>query len=150
MRTTRRFELTLVRWGLPLNFVWELAQSPLYTDHLNGWRYVLWTRFHCTLGDVLILLGVFWATAAVFRSWRWPLSRGPSAAAAFVLFGLAYTIWSEWLNTSVRQAWEYAPAMPRVLGIGLAPLLQWLVVPIVLLLVMRTDTGPSTPDGDGT
>lgn len=137
MPELRRFELPLIGFGFAANMVWELAQSPLYTDHGEGWRHVAWTRFHCTLGDVLILLGAFWATAAVHRSWRWPVTRGRGAVTFFVASGLAYTSWSEWLNTSVREAWAYAPAMPRVLGIGLSPLLQWLVLPPLLLAVVR-------------
>jgi len=41
------------------------------------------------------------------------------------------TILSEWLNVEIRRTWSYAAAMPVVpwLGTGLAPLLQWLVVP---------------------
>ncbi len=68
MTTERRFEIAVIGWGFVLNLVWELAQSPLYADHATGWGYIAWTRVHCTLGDVLILLGAFWATAAVFRS----------------------------------------------------------------------------------
>ena len=42
-----------------------------------------------------------------------------------------YTIFSEWLNTSVRGSWTYSDLMPvvPVIGTGLAPLLQWCVVP---------------------
>lgn len=132
-----RGEAILVGWGLPLNFGWEMAQSALYTDHGNGWSYVLWTRFHCTLGDVLILLGAFWATGAVHRAWNWPAKRGWRASALFVGFGLAYTVWSEWFNTTVRESWAYAPQMPTVVGIGLAPLGQWLVVPALLLWALK-------------
>jgi len=148
MSVPRRFELLLIVWGFPLNLVWELVQSPLYADHANGWRYVAWTRFHCTVGDVLILLGAFWATAAVFRSWRWPATRGMGAAGAFLGFGLAYTIWSEWFNTSVREAWAYAPAMPQVFGIGLSPLVQWLVLPALLVLILRARPSGPRPVGE--
>jgi len=132
-----RYERPLIAWGFVLNFAWELAHSPLYADHGKGLGYVLWTRVHCTLGDVLILLAAFWATGEVYRSWRWPQTHGSVAAALFVGFGLAYTTWSEWFNTSVREAWAYAPAMPRAFGVGLTPLLQWLVLPPLLLLIIR-------------
>ena len=148
MSGARPFEVPLIGWGFPLNLVWEFMQSPLYADHAIGWRYVAWTRFHCTLGDVLILLGAFWGTAAVFRSWRWPASRGSAAAATFVSFGLGYTIWSEWFNTAVREAWAYAPAMPRVLGIGLSPLAQWLVIPTLLVLLLRRSMPPTSSIGE--
>ena len=54
-----------------------------------------------------------------------------------VLFGLAYTIFSEWLNVVVRASWGYSDWMPIVpifgLRIGLSPLMQWLVVPAAAL-----------------
>jgi hypothetical protein len=47
------------------------------------------------------------------------------------VIGIGYTIYSEWLNTVVRESWSYAAAMPRlpVLGTGLTPVAQWLVLP---------------------
>lgn len=146
----RRFELVLIGWGLPTNLLWELAQSPLFADHAESWRYVAWTRLHCSVGDVLILLGAFWATAAVFGSRSWPVTRGREAASLFVGFGIAYTLWSEWFNTAVRAAWQYSPAMPRVLGIGLLPVLQWAVVPTLLIFLMRLPAGRSRSTGECT
>jgi len=48
-----------------------------------------------------------------------------------IALGAAYTILSEWLNVPIRRSWSYTAAMPVLpwLGTGLAPLLQWLVVP---------------------
>jgi len=54
-----------------------------------------------------------------------------------VMVGVAYTIYSEWLNTTIRQGWAYSPMMPVLppLGTGLSPLLQWLIVPSLALSV---------------
>ena len=143
----RRFEPSLIAWGFALNLAWELAHSPLYEDHTAGLIYVAWTRLHCTIGDVIILLATFWATAAVFRSWRWPATHGGRGTVLFVTLGILYTMWSEWFNTVVRQAWTYAPAMPRLLGVGLSPLAQWLVVPAILAYLMRLEARRSVPSG---
>jgi hypothetical protein len=52
-----------------------------------------------------------------------------------ILLGLAYTAFSEWLNIVVRAAWAYSDLMPvfPVFGfkVGLSPVLQWVVVPLV-------------------
>ncbi len=45
------------------------------------------------------------------------------------MLGVVYTAFSEWLNLVVRQSWAYSPLMPVIGGIGLTPLLQWLVIP---------------------
>jgi hypothetical protein len=41
-------------------------------------------------------------------------------------------VFSEWLNTEIRGSWAYTLAMPTlpVVGTGLAPLAQWIVIPL--------------------
>lgn len=56
---------------------------------------------------------------------------------AAVSFGLAYTVFSEWFNVYRIESWDYAPSMPLVNGIGLTPLLQWSVVPVVMIALFR-------------
>ncbi len=130
-------ERDLAGWGFVLNVAWEFGQTPLYEDSDRDLGYLAWSRLHCTVGDVLILLVAFWLTSLVCRSRRWFARRGWLAPALFVVLGLAYTAWSEWANTSLRDAWQYRPGMPTLFGIGLAPLLQWLVIPPVLVVLLR-------------
>ncbi len=60
-------------------------------------------------------------------------------AALTIGFGAAYTVFSEWLNVVVRQTWAYSDLMPvvPVIGTGLSPLLQWVVVPMLALHFAR-------------
>jgi hypothetical protein len=51
----------------------------------------------------------------------------------FTMLGLAYTIWSEWFNTGIKGAWEYARSMPTIAGIGVTPMLQWVVLPPLIV-----------------
>jgi hypothetical protein len=51
--------------------------------------------------------------------------------------GLAYTVFSEWYNVYQVGSWAYSQRMPLMSGIGLSPLLQWLLLPIFTLMVMR-------------
>jgi len=48
-----------------------------------------------------------------------------------VVLGVAYTIFSEWLNVEVWNDWSYSAIMPVLpwFGTGLAPVLQWVIVP---------------------
>lgn len=130
-------EVRLAAWGGLLNVAWEFLQSPLYADHDRSLLYMVWTRLHCTGGDVLILLVAFWCTSILFRSRHWWGRPRWAAVVLFVLLGLAYTAWSEWYNTQVRHSWEYSGAMPRLLGLGLAPLLQWVLLPPAILALLR-------------
>ena len=116
-----------------LNLVWEIGQLPFYTLWNDGnWQEIGYAVAHCTAGDVLI--GFACAIAALALSgWCWPLPGRQSARflGIFVAFGVTYTIFSEWLNTTVRMNWAYSDLMPvlPLLGTGVAPLLQWIVVP---------------------
>jgi hypothetical protein len=85
----------------------------------------------------LILLFAFGVTSIIFRSRQWLRDgrRGPTVL--FVALGFAYTVWSEWFNTQVTLSWQYAESMPRIFGIGLTPLAQWLAVPVLLALILR-------------
>jgi hypothetical protein len=71
----------------------------------------------------------------------WPLRRFAAVAALMLAFGLGYTVFSEWLNIVVRKSWAYSSLTPVVslfgLGIGLSPLLQWMVVPTLALYAAR-------------
>src|SRR6266511_394473 len=88
---------------------------------------------HCTGGDALIASAYLLIALMMFGQSNWPSMRYLAVAAAAMAFGLAYTIFSEWLHTSVRNSWAYTEAMPRLppLGIGLSPIAQWLVIPLL-------------------
>ncbi|MEK7816261.1 MAG: hypothetical protein AAB294_05505 [Pseudomonadota bacterium] len=131
----------LLAWlalALPLHLAWEIAQLPLYTlwDDPDRWRiasYVL----HCVLGDVLIAGTTYLLSAILFRDLAWP-TRKPWSAGTFLLAtGLVFTVFSEWYNVYRLGAWAYKPAMPLVAGIGLTPLLQWLIVPVLMIVLLR-------------
>lgn len=124
--------------ALLLNFPWEIAQLPLYVlwddpDRVRVAAYVL----HCLLGDVLIAVSVYLLTAIVFRDLAWPMRRPWTAGAFMLAAGLGFTVFSEWYNVYVLAAWAYKPAMPTIAGIGLTPLLQWVVVPLWMLFIAR-------------
>lgn len=135
-------ERKLVRWGFGLNLAWEFAQTPLYADSGRGLSHLAWTRLHCTVGDVLILLSAFWLTAGLYRNRHWYLDSRYLGGAVFSGIGFAYTMWSEWVNTSIRSSWAYQPEMPMILGIGIAPLLQWVLIPPVLVALLRRRREP--------
>lgn len=129
-------ELRLVLWGFALNLTWEVLQTPLYADRGGSARYLAWSRLHCTLGDVLILLGCFWLVALMCRDRRWIAAGRLPPRLLFVTLGVAYTMASELLNTRLFLSWAYAPEMPHIFGVGLAPILQWFLIPSALLFIL--------------
>ncbi|MFZ3186167.1 MAG: hypothetical protein WA173_18730 [Pseudomonas sp.] len=120
-----------------MSLLWEVAQLPLYRlwaeESIASITYVV---IHCTLGDMLIGVVALLAALVVTRARgleRWHWARIGTCA---ITLGFAYTMFSEWLNTSVRMSWAYSDRMPLTpfIPLGISPLLQWLVVPACALL----------------
>lgn len=138
---------------LLLDLAWEFAQMPLYTVWRESWESVAFAGLHCLGGDLLIASACLWASLVVFGDGRWPGGRFGRVAAATLVLGIGYTVFSEWLNVDVRRSWGYTDRMPLVppFGTGLAPLLQWIVVPAAALWAAGwsrrapTDRSPETP-----
>ncbi|NND92064.1 MAG: hypothetical protein HKN42_14485 [Granulosicoccus sp.] len=116
-----------------MNLVWEFAHMPLYTLWSTGTAgEIVFAAIHCTGGDILIAMSALMLSLLIFGA-GWPLKR--SAVYRVVGFtmvtGVGYTVFSEWLNIVVREAWAYSELMPivPVIDAGLSPLLQWIVIP---------------------
>jgi hypothetical protein len=127
------------------NLTWEIAQLPLYTIWTAGTvREQAFAVIHCTLGDLLIALSTLMLALIIAGNASWPRGRFWQVAALAVIFGIAYTAFSEWLNVVVRASWAYSEWMPVVpifgLKIGLSPLLQWVAVPAAAFLIARGAT----------
>jgi hypothetical protein len=76
---------------------------------------------------------MFALAGMVLRRSDWPVSHPWTGSAIVVAGALAYTAWSEWYNVYRAGNWAYAANMPMIFGIGLSPLLQWLVLPPVMV-----------------
>ena len=133
-------ETNLVLFAFLLNLPWELWQIPLFKGmpslaHWDG--VIMCTR--AAAGDAAIALLAFWLVAAATRTRDWIRQPSPITLGAFVAVGLIITIALEYWATQIGARWEYAEAMPRLalLGTGLAPLLQWLLIPPVVAWLVR-------------
>lgn len=115
-----------------LHLVWEVLQLPLYTIWSEPLAKQAFAVLHCTIGDLMIAgLALLTALALVGRS-EWPQSGVRPVWLLLLMFGIGYTVYSEWLNVNVRRSWAYSARMPTLplIGTGLGPFLQWLFVPI--------------------
>ena len=140
-RTWARFLVILA----VLNLIWEFAQMPLYTLWLSGSRSeIAFAAAHCTVGDILIATFSLAIAQLIIGASGWPARRYTEVAGVTVALALAYTVFSEWWNVEIRQTWAYRPIMPQipVLGTGLSPLLQWLILPALAFRYARPPRQP--------
>lgn len=121
-----------------LNLAWELAHARLYTLWNEADRMTLaWALVHCSLGDAAIALAMFALTGLALRQADWPAYRPWAGSVIAVIGAMTFTAWSEWRNVYQVGNWVYTADMPLIFGIGLSPLLQWLILPPLLTISYR-------------
>ena len=133
-------EINVAAFGFLLNYPWEFLQVPFFVGMAEAthWDAVLFCS-RAALGDAGIALIAFWTVAAISGSRRWIVDPSARQRVWFVSAGLVVTMVFEWMATEVWRRWEYAPAMPTlpVVGTGALPLLQWIVLPLLLIWITR-------------
>ena len=129
LRALRRY----VGFTAAAHLIWEFAHLPLYTIWLTGTAGDLaFAALHCAGGDLLIALSAIMLALFLVGRAEWPMVRTRPVLVATIAFGVAYTIFCEWLNIDIRQAWAYRDLMPvmPIIDTGLSPLLQWVLIPL--------------------
>ena len=133
-------EINVSIFGFLLNFVWEIWQAPLFKsmDSLTHFEATI----QCTraaLGDVIILLVAFWIIALTAKSRHWIIHPKTIQIIGFIAIGLIITVVFEAIAIHVLNRWQYATVMPilPILGTGIAPILQWLIIPPIIVSMMR-------------
>ncbi|MDZ4134609.1 MAG: hypothetical protein U1D06_03305 [Paracoccaceae bacterium] len=142
MRTDYRIapETDLLILSFPMHFTWEFLQAPLFSSmqaatHMDGIRICL----QAALGDMGIVLAAYWAVSILTGTRQWVSRPSRRAIVVWLVVGLAITIGIEFFSTEIIGRWNYGASMPRLplIGTGIAPLLQWIVVPMLVLWYMR-------------
>jgi hypothetical protein len=82
-------------------------------------------------------------------AWRsggrdWPLRPSAAQVAGFAAMGIIVTIAFELLATKVWGRWSYSEEMPviPILEVGLIPLLQWMVLPPLIVWFVHRQLTP--------
>ncbi len=125
-----------------LNYPWEFIQAPLFAGmadarHLDAIKAC--TR--ATLGDAVIMSIAYALIATLTSNRRWILEPLRWHLVLFTAAGVAIAVVIERLALAGRWpgAWSYAAEMPvvPVIGVGMAPLLQWLLLPSLVAWFVR-------------
>jgi len=116
-----------------VNYPWELAQAPLYAG-MESFRAVWWHCFVASLGDGLLVLGIFATGWVVLRRHTWFVHPGIQGYGVMLMTGLVLGIAIEWIAVHRLGRWMYTGQMPLVPGfaIGVVPVAQMLILPLVI------------------
>jgi hypothetical protein len=133
-------EAQIAIFSFLLNYPWEMLQAPLFKGMGEGahWEQVKVCTL-AALADALISLLSFWMAAAVAKGRLWLLKPKPTPWFAYMGSGLGITIIGERLAIGPLERWQYSASMPIVPGleVGISPLLQWLILPPLVLWFAR-------------
>lgn len=140
--TGQRLYLTILFFGSSflLHLLWENLQAPLYQGYISFAQH-FWICLRATLsGDMLFMLIIYAILALVHRNFFWPsdrtVYRRPITWIIALLVGTILAVSFEWWALSMHR-WVYG-TMPIVLGIGIFPILQMIIVPLMtLMMTMR-------------
>jgi hypothetical protein len=136
-------EFNVVLFAFLLNYPWEFIQAPLFEGMAGRphWSAVK-ACSQAALGDAVIMLVAYWGVAALGHGRTWIAKPRRRDVVLLSSIGAGLTVVVEWLalHGAWLTAWNYSAAMPVVpgLGVGLIPVLQWVVLPpLVVALVAR-------------
>ncbi len=128
-----------------LNFLWEMLQAPLFDGMAQAPHgFAVRICLVATFGDIAIALFAYLA-AVLVGGRRWIRSPELGPTAVFLAVGLAVTVTYELIATRLLVRYEYSAAMPTILGIGLAPIAQWIVIPLLVIGAVRDRAGLRAP-----
>ncbi|HEY2922055.1 MAG TPA: hypothetical protein VGK77_24000 [Candidatus Binatia bacterium] len=134
-----RWETVLVYIvAVAVNYLWELAQAPLYVGMEIYNSAIFGHCFVASLGDgvmVLLIVAAGWVT---LRQQDWFQQPNVSGYLLMLTTGFVMSVMVEWLGVHILRRWEYSENMPMLpgLSIGLIPIAQMLFLPPVIFRIV--------------
>jgi hypothetical protein len=137
---TRRF-VALGLAAFALHFVWEMGHAKWYAtmNALPFWTATAWCA-RAALIDVAISAIAYAAAALVARNVRWVRNPRALLLTIYLAIGIVVTLAIERWAVAVGR-WRYAATMPTIAGVGLSPLLQWIVIPLLVATLAHLIVG---------
>ena len=84
----------------------------------------------------MILFFTIMGTILIYRDLNWLFSPEKKHYFTVLIMGVSYTLFSEYRNVFIEKNWSYSELMPEIGGIGLIPILQWVLLPALILYII--------------
>jgi hypothetical protein len=121
-----------------VNYVWELAQAPLYVGLESYGASVFWHCFAASLGDGIMVLLIVAAGWITLQQENWFEHPGVAGYLVMLTTGFLLAVLVEWVGVHVLGRWRYTDTMPVVpgLGVGVIPIAQMLLLPPLIFRIV--------------
>ena len=119
--------------------MWEWIQSWFFKDVTTDINKIIYFRLHCTIGDIIILSFFVGLWGGIKRGYHWFYNPGRNDYFAVSAMAMLYTAVSEYVNVYILNTWGYSDLMPVLpgIGIGIVPLVQWAILPAVVIKITK-------------
>ncbi len=129
-----------------LNFLWEMAQMPLFKNMPLNWE----TTFFCALAsiaDCIMVMILYLGFSLIYKNAFWFLQPSLLRVIFLITAGGLGAILAEKKHLFLGN-WAYSTYMPLVpvVDIGLSPLLQFMVLPLLIYYVASAIVGKNIID----
>lgn len=131
-------------------------------DISDYWNFVL-IHWQVSMKDALMVVLIYLGIGMILRNWFWAkprIARSPdqphaadlglrSSNIGWAILIIALPVWQaiiEYYSVYIYGRWGYAESMQLILGIGLLPILQMLILPSLSVLLSRHLLGGRTSD----
>ena len=128
--------ITIFVVAVLLNYLWELAQAPLYVGMERYNTAVFWHCFVASLGDGIMMLIIAATGRIILRRWDWFEQPGASGYLVTLATGLVLAVFVEAVALQLLGRWQYTVKMPTVLGVGVVPIAQMLLLPPLIFRIV--------------
>ena len=120
--------------GFVLNLMWEFAHCHLYeTCRRQSWAQNAPLLVTMALKDGGFIVLFYAVSVAVVQSVD--ITRHALALLYFAALSLGFAFVSETVSLRMKR-WEYTTTMPRVLGVGITPLLEIALTGLLTLVIV--------------
>lgn len=132
-------------FGLSFLFhlLWENIQAPLFIGFESFSQHFFICLFATATGDMIFTAIIYLAIAAVNKDLWWILKKESYERICTwviaIVVGIFLAVTFEFWAVKLVERWEYGsmPTIPFV-GIGITPIVQMIVVPIIVLWMSRS------------
>ena len=135
----KQFTFIILILAILLNFVWDMAQMPLYKNMEPGLQSTIFCGVASIADGILVML-LYYSFALVYKETFWLQKHLGKRTFALMMAGVIGAVVAEIRHVSAGS-WAYTDAMPiiPVINVGLSPVLQFMLLPaIIYYLSFRT------------
>lgn len=143
MKLVRKF-IYIIIFSFLINLAWEVSHSLLYktTTEMSVAEYVP-RILQASAGDIIMILFIFLGISALNKSFSWKINNKKNILLS-IIFGLIISISFEFYAQYTNR-FEYNSSMPLIplIGIGLTPVLQMVIIPLLTFFFTERILTPS-------